>query len=131
MLNQVILIGNLVRDPEMKYIQSGKAVGEFTVAVNRKWKGSDGAMREEVGYFDCECWGKTAETVAAHVKRGKRVMVVGRLVQKRWDDASGKKHSFIHVTAERVLFLFPKEEVAGAEAQIEAAGEESAPASQS
>ena len=130
MLNQVILIGNLVRDPEMKYIQSGKAVGEFTVAVNRKWRGSDGAMREEVGYFDCECWGKTAETVAAHVKKGKRVLVTGRLSQQRWEDAGGKKHSVIRVSAERVLFLSPKE-VVGAETQVEAAGEESAPASQS
>jgi single-strand DNA-binding protein len=107
--NHVALMGNLTRDPELRYIPSGSAVCEFSIAVNRKWKGKDDQKKEEVSFFDIVAWGRTAEVAAEYLKKGRAVFVAGRLQQDRWDDAkTGQKRSKIRIVCEQIQFLGEK-----------------------
>lgn len=113
-LNLVMLIGNLTKDPESR--QAGEnQVASFSIAVNRKWKGGDGTAKEEVSYFDCEGWRKTGELVMQYLKKGRRVLVSGRLQQDRWQSAEGQNRSRVKIIAESVQFLDSKIEGQGAE----------------
>lgn len=104
--NQVQIMGNLTRDPELRYTPSGAAVCEFTVAVNRRWKSQGGEAREEVTFVDVTAWGRTAEIVSEYMKKGRGIFVAGRLTQDRWEDKNtGQKRSKLKVTAENVQFL--------------------------
>jgi single-strand DNA-binding protein len=108
--NKVILIGNLTRDPELRYTPQGSAVAEFAIAVNRKWKNKQtGQMQEEVDFIDIVAWGKTGEICAEYLKKGRPVYIEGRLKQDRWETPEGKKMSKIKVVIEDVQFLGPKE----------------------
>lgn len=119
-LNKVFLMGHLTRDPELRHIPSGSSVCEFSLAVNRKWKDKGGESKEEVSYFDCIAWSRTAEVVAEHVKKGAPLFVEGYLKQDRWDDKdTGQKRSKIKVTAERVQFLGGKREGGASEKEEE------------
>ena len=82
-LNRVTIIGRLTRDPELKYIQSGSAVANFSVANNRIYNTNNGERKEDVSYFDCIAWGKLGETVAEYMQKGRRIAVEGRLQQRR------------------------------------------------
>ena len=119
-LNMVQLIGNLTKDPESRAAGSHTIVG-FSIAVNRKSKGSDGQAKEEVSFFDCEAWNKTGELVMQYCKKGRSVLVVGRLQQDRWEK-DGVKRSKIKVVADNIQFLGAKpegeEQAAPAEAGI-------------
>lgn len=99
MLNQVFLIGNLTRDPELKTTQSGIDVCSFTLAVNTKMKD-----KEEVLFIDVSCFGKTAEAVSKYQQKGSRVLVQGRLVLNKWE-SEGQKHERIKTIADTVRFL--------------------------
>lgn len=125
--NKAILAGNLVRDPELKYIPSGTAVCEFALAINRRWKGQNGEQKEEVSFLDCVAWGRTAEVIAEHVKKGNPLLVEGYLKQERWEDQSGNNRSRVRITVERMQFLGSKRDNGGAAApEAEpAAGEDS------
>lgn len=104
-LNQVNLIGNLTRDPELRVTPKGTAICQFSIAVNRKWKDGD-QEREEVTYIDCEAWGRTGENVAKYCTKGRPVFVGGRLKLDVWDDKNTKeKRSKLKVVAEQVQFL--------------------------
>lgn len=104
-LNKVLLIGNLVRDPELRYTPGGAAVCEFSIAVNRKFTGKQGE-KEEVSFLDIVTWARQAEICAEYLKKGRPVFVEGRLTQDRWEDQkTGQKRSRIRITAERVQFL--------------------------
>lgn len=103
--NHVTLVGNLTRDPELRYTPGGAAVCEFAVAVNRKWKSRDGDQKEEVGFFDVVTWGRTAEVAAEYLKKGRPVLVAGRLTQDRWEAQDGTRRSKVKVTAEQIQFL--------------------------
>ena len=103
-MNQVTLLGNLARDPELRNIASGSAVCNFTVAVNRKWTEKGGEKKEEVSFIDCQAWGKTAETISQYFGKGKPIIVVGRLKQSTWEK-DGQKHSKIGVVVESFHFL--------------------------
>jgi single-strand DNA-binding protein len=109
-LNRVFLIGNLTRDPELRYTPGGSAVCEFSIGVNRKWKDQkSGEMKDEVAFIDIVTWTRTAELCAEYLKKGRAVFVEGRLTQDRWEDTkTGQKRSKIRVTAERVQFLGPR-----------------------
>ena len=110
--NKVILLGNLTRDPEVRFIPSGTAVASFAIAVNRKYKQGD-EMKEEVSYIDIVVFGKTAENCGNYVKKGDSVLIEGRLQQRRWDDKdSGQKRSKVEVVAQTVNFM-PKRQGAG------------------
>lgn len=106
---KVIIMGNLTRDPELRYTPGGAAVCEFAVAVNRKWSDKQGQPKEEVGFFDCTAWAKTAEVIAEHLKKGNPIFVEGRLMQDRWQDKeSGQNRSKIKITVERFQFIGSK-----------------------
>jgi single-strand DNA-binding protein len=104
--NEVILIGNLTRDPELRYLASGTAVAQFSLAVNRRWRDAAGNDKEEVSFIDCTAFGKTAELISQYFKKGAPMMVNGRLRQDSWDDKStGQKRSKLGVVVEELTFL--------------------------
>ena len=104
--NLVILIGNLTRDPEMRVTPKGTAVTKFGLAVNRKFKGEDGAEREEVTFIDIEAWGKTAETIQKHCVKGRPLYVKGRLKLDQWEDkTTQQKRSKLKVVLENFQFI--------------------------
>lgn len=104
--NSVHLMGNLSRDPELRFLPNGKAVANFSIAMNHKWKTESGEQKEDVCFCDITVWGKTAENCAQYLKKGRPVFVSGRLKQETWDDKqTGAKRSKLGVVAETVQFL--------------------------
>ena len=104
-LNKVLLIGNLTRDPELRYIPSGSAVASFTVASNRVYKSQTGEKKEEVSFIKVVVWGRMAETCNEYLKKGSPVFVEGRLQSRSWDGPDGQKRSATEVVALNVQFL--------------------------
>ena len=104
MFNKVILIGNLTRDPEMRYTPQGTSVCNFGIAVNRKYKQGD-EMKEEVTYINVVVFGKQADTCGQYLNKGKSVLVEGRLQERRWETEEGQKRSKHEVVAENIRFL--------------------------
>jgi single-strand DNA-binding protein len=108
-LNKVMIIGNLTRDPEIRYTPKGTAVGEFSMAVNRKFED-----KEETTFIDVTLWGKTAELVGQYLRKGSSCYVEGRLHLDTWEDKqSGQKRSKLKVVGETVQFLDGKPKQAG------------------
>lgn len=103
-LNKVILVGNLTRDPELKYTPSGTAVVNLGLAVNRRYT-VNGEKREEVLFITCVAWGKTAEACGEYLHKGSSVLVEGRLQSREWETKDGQKRTVIEVTTEFVQFL--------------------------
>jgi single-strand DNA-binding protein len=104
--NKVILLGNLTRDPELRYTPQGSAVCEFALALNYVYTNKQtGQKVEEVSFIDIVAWGKTGEICAEYLKKGRQVMIEGRLKQDRWEAQDGKKMSKVRVTAENVQFV--------------------------
>jgi single-strand DNA-binding protein len=118
-LNRVFLMGNLTRDPEIRYTPSGMAVASFGLAVNRKWRDkSSGEMREEVTFVDIDAWGKQAELAGQYLAKGRPLFVEGRLRLDQWDDrATGQKRSRLKVVCDRFEFLGTREGGAGGAAK--------------
>ncbi|RJP48790.1 MAG: single-stranded DNA-binding protein [Anaerolineaceae bacterium] len=103
--NKVILLGNLTRDPEVRYTPNGSAVASFTLAVNRKYRQGD-ETKEEVSFIDCVAFGKTAEILGQYVNKGDALLVEGRLAQRRWDDKeTGQKRSKVEVHIQSFTFM--------------------------
>jgi single-strand DNA-binding protein len=104
--NKWIGIGNLCADPELRYLPKGTAVTQFNIACNRKWKDESGQQKEEVTFIGVKAWGRQAETICQYLKKGRPLMVEGRLTQESWDDkTTGKKQSKTLVTLESFQFL--------------------------
>ena len=104
--NKVMLMGNLTRDVEVRHTPSNTAVGNFGLAVNRKYKTQSGEQREEVTFVDCEAWGRTAEVMAQYLSRGRPVFVEGRLKLDQWEDKNGGgKRSKLSVVVENFQFI--------------------------
>jgi single-strand DNA-binding protein len=104
--NQVTLVGNLTRDPELRYTPQGVAVCDLGLAVNRKFSTKSGEKVEEVAFVDITCWNRLAEVAAEFLKKGRPVLVSGHLAQDRWEDStSGQKRSKLRVIAETLQFL--------------------------
>jgi len=104
-LNKVMLIGNLTRDPELRYLQSGTAVCDFGVAVNRTYRTSGGEQRDEVLFVDVTAWGRQAEVVSEFLQKGRPVFIEGRLKLDQWTSQDGQKRSKISVVMEGFQFL--------------------------
>ncbi len=104
-LNKVMLMGNLTRDPELRYIPSGQAVTSFTVAVNRAYLSQTGEKKEEVSFIRVVVWAKRAEVCNQYLKKGSPVFVEGRLQSRSWDAPDGTKRSTLEVVAQNVQFL--------------------------
>jgi len=109
--NRVVLIGNLTRDPEVRYLPSGAPVATFGLAVNRRYTSKEGERKEEVDFFDIETWNKTAEMCSEYLNKGRAVLIEGRLKQDRWDDESGNKRTKLKIVAQTVQFLSGRGEV--------------------
>ena len=104
-LNKVFLIGNLTRDPELRYTPGGTAVANLGLAVNRKFKDSSGELKEEVCFLTVTVWDKQAEACCQYLQKGRPVFVEGVLQSRFWETPEGQKRSAIDVRAERVQFL--------------------------
>ncbi|MBF0493694.1 MAG: single-stranded DNA-binding protein [Candidatus Omnitrophica bacterium] len=122
-LNKVFLIGNLTRDPELRYVPSGSAVANFTLAVNRIYKDKSGERKEEVSFIKVVVWGKMAETCGEYLTKGRSVMVEGRLQSRSWEAQDGQKRSTLEVIALGVQFLGAKGEKAPEASTSEPAAE--------
>ena len=105
-LNQVIVLGNLTRVPEIKQLASGNSVASFSLALNRADKDSDGEWQEATDYVDVSAWGVLAQQIHENLDKGSRVLVNGRLTSRSWDDKdTGAKRSKVEVLATDVTFL--------------------------
>ncbi|HNV86104.1 MAG TPA: single-stranded DNA-binding protein [Candidatus Omnitrophota bacterium] len=104
-LNRVFLIGNLTRDPELRYIPSGQAVTTFTVATNRTFVAPSGEKKEEASFIRVVTWARSAEVCNEYLRKGSQVFVEGRLQSRSWQGQDGTKRSTLEVVAQRVQFL--------------------------
>jgi single-strand DNA-binding protein len=107
-LNKVMLIGNLTRDPELRYIPSGQAVTTFTIAVNRTFNSKAGEKKEEVCFIRIVVWARLAEICNEYLKKGRSVFVEGRIQTRSWDGPDGNKRYSTEVVADNVQFLGAK-----------------------
>jgi single-strand DNA-binding protein len=113
-INRVILIGRLTRDPELKSTSSGNYFCRFSLASNRNvYNKQTGESREEVGYFDCIAWGKSAEIIHKYLQKGRRICVDGSLRYSAWEGADGKKQSKVDIHVEGFQFLDTKQDGGG------------------
>ena len=103
--NRVILMGNLTRDPQLRYTPSQMAVCDIGIAVNRRWTSQDGQKREEVTFVNCTAWGRQAETIQKYLAKGQPIFIEGRLTFSQWDGKDGQKRSKLEVTIERFQFV--------------------------
>ncbi len=104
-LNKVMLIGNLTRDPELRYVPSGTAVANFSLAVNRMYTAQSGEKKKETCFTRVVVWGRMAEICGEYLAKGSSVFVEGRLQSRSWDTPEGQKRSTIEVVANNVQFL--------------------------
>lgn len=109
-LNKVILIANLTRDPELRYTPNNTAVCNIGLAVNRKYKSSDGQQQEETTFIDCEAWGKTGEAINQYMRKGRAIFVEGRLKLDTWQDKDGSNRSKLKVVVESFQFIDGKQD---------------------
>jgi single-strand DNA-binding protein len=104
--NKVILAGNLTRDPEVRYTPKGTAIAKLGMAINRTWKTETGETKEEVTFVDVDAFGRTAEVISQYLKKGRPILVEGRLKLDQWDDKqTGQKRSRLGVVLENFQFL--------------------------
>ena len=103
--NKVLLMGNLTKDPELRYTPQGTAVANLRLAVNRRYKDKNQELKEEVCFITAVVWNKQAETCNQYLHKGSSVFVEGRLASRSWEDNAGAKRNVIEVKAERVQFL--------------------------
>ncbi|MEE8359521.1 MAG: single-stranded DNA-binding protein [Candidatus Omnitrophota bacterium] len=117
--NKVLLMGNLTRDPELRYIPSGAAVATFSLAVNRVYSTQSGEKKKDTCFTRVVVWGKIAEVCGEYLSKGSPVFVEGRLQSRSWVSQDGQKRSTIEVVAENVQFLRTKAQAAGAEPPVQ------------
>jgi len=114
-LNRVLLIGNLTRDPEVRYTPKGTAVAEIGLAVNRVYSGEDGERKEETTFVDVTLWARQAEVAGQYLKKGRPVFIEGRLQFDSWEDKqTGQKRSRLRVVGENLQLLGSRQDAEGA-----------------
>jgi single-strand DNA-binding protein len=104
-VNKVILVGNLGRDPELRYTQSGQAVATFSIATTDRWRDKEGANQERTEWHRIVVWGKSAENCAQYLQKGRSAYIEGRLQSNDWEDKEGNKRTTTEVIAQSVQFL--------------------------
>jgi single-strand DNA-binding protein len=105
-LNKVMLIGNLTRDPELRYTPSGKAVADISLAINRVWNNEQGQKQEDTIFVDVTLWGRQAELAQQYLSKGRCAYIEGRLQMDTWDDKeTGKKRSKLKVVGDQLQFM--------------------------
>lgn len=112
-VNKVILIGNLGRDPEVRFTPSGAAVANFTIATSENWTDKGGQKQERTEWHRIVLWGKQAELAGEYLKKGRQVYIEGRLQTREWTDKEGKKNYTTEVVGSNMTFLGPKGEGGG------------------
>ena len=115
MYNRVILVGNLTRDIELRYLPSGSAVGKTGIATNRKFKSASGEQKEEVMFIDLTFFGRTAEIANQYLRKGSKVLVEGRLVLEQWTAQDGTKRSRHSITVENMQMLDSRGDMGGSQ----------------
>lgn len=101
--NSVTLVGNVTRDPELRFTTGGQAVATFGLAVNRRWRNNTtNEWDEQVSFFDVKCWAQMAENVSESIGKGSRVIISGRLEQRSWESEQGEKRSKVEVVADEI-----------------------------
>lgn len=100
--NQIYLLGNLTRDPELKYTNEGVAIAEMGIAVNKRWKDSSGTENRAADFFNITVWNNLAENCSNSLKKGDRVIVGGHLNLRTWENREGKKFNIVNITADIV-----------------------------
>ncbi len=105
MLNKVLLIGRLTRDPEIRYLPSGMQVSSFTIAVNRRYRDRDGNWQEESYFFDVETFGVLAERIGRQLSKGYQILLEGSLRQDKWESSAGEKRSKVKIVADKINLL--------------------------
>ncbi len=108
-INVVVLGGNLVRDPELRYTPSGTAICDFTIANSKKYKQGEDWL-EKPGFYNCICWGKRGEVINEHFEKGKPILVKGELEFQTWDTEDGKKRSAVKINVQDFDFVGYKKE---------------------
>jgi single-strand DNA-binding protein len=103
--NRVILAGNLTRDPQLSYTPSNTAVCEFGMAMNRKWRDREGNQKDEVCFVDLSAYGRTAETINQYMRKGRAILVEGRLRYRQWTNKEGQNRSKLDVFVESFSFI--------------------------
>jgi single-strand DNA-binding protein len=124
-INKVILIGNLGKDPELRYTPGGQAVASFSLATSEKWRDKDGVMQDRTEWHNIVVWGRQAEIAKEYLAKGRQVYIEGRIQTRSWDDKDGNKRYTTEIIALRMQFLGAREQVpagaaSGAEAPPEA-----------
>ncbi len=107
-LNKVMVIGNMGRDPELRYTPSGKPVTSFSLASSRSWVAPDGERREETEWFNVVAWGNLAEICSQKLFKSQQVYIEGRLQTRSWEDERGQRHFRTEVVANEMIILGPK-----------------------
>lgn len=133
-LNRATILGRLTRDPEMRYTPNGRAVSNFGVATNRRFKTADGTIQDQTEFHDVVAWGKLAEIAHQMLHKGEPVYVEGRLQTRSWESPDGNKRQKTEVVAESLIALAPRAAAVDAEAPaerettVESAGQAATPA---
>jgi single-strand DNA-binding protein len=104
-VNKVILVGNLGRDPEVRYTKAGQAVASFSLATSERWTGKDGNKEEKVEWHRIVAWGKLGEICGEYLFKGKQVYIEGRLQTREWDDKDGNKKQTTEIVANNMTML--------------------------
>lgn len=112
-LNKVMLIGNLGKDPEVKYTTGGHAVATFSLATTRKWRDKEGGDKEETQWHNIKVWGRQAEIAQQYLKKGRQIYVEGRLEHRQYDDKDGNRKYFTEVVVEQFVMLGGKRDDTG------------------
>lgn len=126
-LNKVMIIGNLGRDPEMRYTPSGRPVTTFSVATSRTWNSSEGEKHVETEWFNVVAWSNLAEICKQFLSKGQQVYIEGRLQTRHWDDQEGNKHTSVEIVANEMIILGERREPAESSPEAESSEEEEFP----
>jgi single-strand DNA-binding protein len=126
-LNKVMIIGNLGRDPEMRYTPSGKPVTTFSVATSRTWNTSEGEKREETEWFNVVAWSSLAEICKQYLTKGQQVYIEGRLQTRHWDDQEGNKHTSVEIVANEMIILSERRDAGESSTESESIEDEEFP----
>ncbi len=112
-VNKVILIGNLGKDPELRYTPGGQAVGSFSLATSEKWRDKDGNMQDRTEWHNIVVWGRQAEIAKEYLAKGRQVYIEGRIQTRSWEDKEGNKRYTTEIVAQRLNFLGGRDQGAG------------------
>ncbi len=126
-LNKVMIIGNLGRDPEMRYTPSGRPVTTFSVATSRTWNTSEGEKHVETEWFNVVAWSNLAEICKQYLNKGQQVYIEGRLQTRHWDDQEGNKHTSVEIVANEMIILGERRESGESSSDAESVEEEEFP----